>query len=277
VRTLRELTSMPLFVVLPDDSSTKLIGRCYEAGASGVFEWPKEAESLDRLLAEMLSIRLVRGPAERSETALARAVRARLRLQAGLDEVPKLEIRRGLVRASGTVDSLPVKKDVEECIAAVPGVKGVDVHALHVLPDPVPDREIRRTCRRLLRSSDQIDEKTISLSVDGGRMTFQGSVRDRRELDRLRILAANIRGVRDVEVDVVTSKERKRLDRRAASRLAKIVEEVFSGDQIRLSFFGGVAVLTGGVRNLRTRRAIEEFLAGDPLVERVVNKLEVES
>ena len=77
-------------------------------------------------------------------------------------------------------------------------------------------------------------------------------------------LAANIRGVRDVKLDVVTSKERKKLDRKAASRLVKIVEDVFPGEQVRLTFFGGVAVLTGKVRKLRARRAIEEFLAGDP-------------
>jgi osmotically-inducible protein OsmY len=276
VETLRERTSLPLFAVLSEGSSTAQVRRCYAAGASGVFEWPREADLLDRYLAEVLSLRLIRGAAEKPETALARAVRARLKQLPGLVEVPRLEVRRGIVRASGTVDSLPVKRDVEECIAAVPGVSGVDTGALHVVPDPVPDQEIRRTCRRLLRASDGIDERAVSISVDGGRLILRGSARDRRELGRLQALAANIRGVRDVAVEVVASKRHKELDRRAASRLTRIVEDVFPGQRVALSFFGGTAVLTGEVRTLRVKRAIEGFLDGEPRVERVVNKLEVQ-
>jgi hypothetical protein len=92
----------------------------------------------------------------------------------------------------------------------------------------------------------------------------------------LQALAANIRGVRDVAVEVVASKREKQLDRRAASRLARIVEDVFPGQQVGLTFFGGTAVLTGKVPTLRVKRAIQGFLDGEPRLERVVNKLEVQ-
>jgi osmotically-inducible protein OsmY len=148
---------------------------------------------------------------------------------------------------------------------------------LHVIPAPVSDQEIRRSCRRLLRSGRRVDEKGISLSVDRGQLVFKGSDENRQQLGRLQKLAANLRGVRDVRVEVIVSKEKRGLDQRATSRLGKLVSEVFPGQDVELSLFGGVAVLTGTIRNLRARRAVEAFVAEDPMVTRVVNKLEVES
>lgn len=276
VRTARvRAPEVPLFVVLADDPPSRIVRRLYESGVAGVFEWPREKNLLPRFLAEMLSLRIVRGRAARADTALARAVRTHLKLLLRLPALPSVESRDGLIWLRGEVDSLAAKRDVERCVAAVPGVRGLDTDAIRVAPEPVPDAAIRRALRRLLRRSDAVDERTLSLSVDAGRVALTGTVQDRREMLHLADLATNLQGVRDVELRILVAERATRANRSAARRLAGLLEDVFPNEELRVAFFRGVAVLTGQVSKLEVKRSVGRFVAEDDAVERVVNKLEV--
>jgi osmotically-inducible protein OsmY len=273
IAAIRQGSGLPVFAVVPANASGRAIRRLYEAGAAGVFASARVDARLALYLAEVLSLRLARGPARGPDTALARTVRAHLKLLP--HETPAVEARRGLIRVWGTVDSLPARQDVEACIAAVPGVRGLDASALHVLPAPATDAEIRRAARRLLRASPGIDERTLSFSVDRGHVVLSGTVASRQQARRLSDLASQLRGVRSVELRVEASAPRAASDRQIAARLQGIVRDLFPASDIGLRFFGGAAVLTGRVANLRTKRAVEAFVAEDDAVERIVNLLDV--
>lgn len=275
--SVRRTLPLPAFVVLPDDPPGRRVRELYEAGAAGVFTWPRADDRLGLYFAEALSLRLARGPARGPDTALARTVRAHLRLLPSdtLPEAPRIEVRRGHVRVWGNVESLSAKRDVEASIEAVPGVTGLDSSGLHVVPIPVSDTEIRRAGRRLLRASPGIDERTLTFSVDGGHVVLRGTASTRRELGRFSKLVSRLQGVRDVEVRAEVSTRKKASDRQVAARLGGVLDDLFSGSDIRLTFFGGIAVLTGRVANLRTKRAAAAFVAEDDAVDRVVNQLEV--
>lgn len=274
----RERTLLPSFAVVPEGTPDRAVRRLYESGAAGVFTSPGDDARLGLHFAEVLSLRLARGPARGPDMALARTVRAHLRLLPGATlpgEIPRVEARRGHIRVWGSVDSLPAKQDVEACIAAVPGVAGIDSSGLTVVPLPVSDAEIRRAGRRLLRASPGIDERTLTFSVDRGRVVLKGTAESRRELRRFSNLVSRLQGVREVEVRVEVSPKRKEGDRRVAARLGGVIKDLFSGSEIRVTFFGGIAVLTGRVSNLRTKRAVAGFVAEEDAVERIVNHLEV--
>ena len=56
------------------------IVKALAAGANAVIEWPREKELFAGILAETMGMSLVRGQASRPDVALARTVRAHLRL-----------------------------------------------------------------------------------------------------------------------------------------------------------------------------------------------------
>ncbi|NNL85625.1 MAG: BON domain-containing protein [Myxococcales bacterium] len=275
IEALRETARCPVFAVVSEQASSASIHKLYTAGASSVFEWPKEALLLARCLAEMLALRLVRGKAKKPDTALARTVRAHLKLVTGLIQTPHVDANDGFIRVSGEVDSLPLKREAERSIAGVPGVRGLNADALVVLPTPRSDAEIRRAGREILRGSPEVDSRTISLTVEGGSVTLRGTAEDRRELRRLERLVTGIAGVRNVVLEIEVSRERKAKERRVAGRLTRALASAFPNSAVRVTYFDGVAVAAGTSKTLREKRAVLEFLSDDRAVSRAVDKVDV--
>jgi osmotically-inducible protein OsmY len=272
---LREHLTVPLFVIVGDGCSGAAVRKLYEGGAAGVFEWPKEGLLLARFLAEMLALRFARGRAGKADQALARTVRTHLKLLPGLQEVPRVEARDGVVRASGSVESLTLKQEIERCVSGVPGVRGLDVGSLHVLGARVPDRQIRSAARRLLEISPDLDARTLSVTVEAGRLTLHGSTASMRELRRLEELAARISGVRSVTLDINVSDAAQRADRSTAQRLNRALDALFPDDEVRAACFGDTTVLTGSTSTLRTRREIARVVSELPGVTKLVDKIQV--
>jgi len=272
---LRDAPAVPVFVVVHDKLSDRSIRKLYEAGAAGVFEWPREALLLGRVLAGMLALRLTRGRAKKPDVALVRTVRTHLKLLPGLHRLPTLESRDGFVTATGSVDTLRLKREVEQTISGVPGVLGLDVEGLHVVATPVSDHEIRRAARRLLQISPEIEARTLTASVEAGQLTLEGSVKSRPDLMRLEELATGIDGIRNLELRVSVSARKHRVDRTAARRLRETISLTFPHENVRVAYFRGIAVLTGETSNLRVKNAIAAFMRNHQAVLRVVNKLEV--
>jgi len=276
VGAVRAASALPVFAVVSDESPGARIRRLYAAGASSVFEWPRESLMLGRFLAEMLALTFVRGRAARPDTALARTVRAHLKLLPGLDAPPHVEAHGGVVRAGAELGSLALKREVERCIAGVPGVRALDTRALHVVPEaPVPDARIRRDARRLLDARPEVGPGTVSVSVRNGMLALQGTAESPGERRRIERLVTGIRGVREVDLRLVVSRSRKREDRRAARRLAGAVAAAFPDADVRVAYFGGVAAVSGTAPTLRVRREIHDLVEDDAAVDRVVDKIDV--
>jgi hypothetical protein len=265
---------LPVYAVVDDDTAPSAVRGLYRAGVAGVFAWPREGLLLARYIAEMLSLRLVRGPAHGADAALARAVRAHLR-HLPLAGLPlRVETDGDCVVLHGQVESLADRDEVEHRIAMMPGVASIDVGDVVVVPLPATDAEIRAACRRLIQA--QIPSGTVSATVQGGRIRFEGTSTDRAAGQRLRELAARLRGVREVEIAVRTSPADTRRDRGAQRRLRSLLETLFSQARFELAYHAGVAVLDGRVPTLHIKRAMQRVLEQDAAVQRVVNKLVVE-
>jgi hypothetical protein len=277
VRELRKLLDVPLYLIVSDEMVASKIRELYADGAAGVIDWPREGLVLARFLAEMLSLRLAHGRASGPDLALRRAVRARLRLLHGLHEEPRVAVERGIVTVSGRVDALPLKHEIEACIAAVPGVTGLSADGLYVVPEPVPDATIRRACRRVVGYADPAQLPTPSFSVDAGIVTLAGPAAARRELTRLRNLASRIRGVRDVHIETSPEPRTAANDRRTTSRLQRLLDDVLHDEDLHVSVVGGVAVVAGRARTLSQKRAATELLHEDREIHRVIDKIIVTS
>lgn len=276
LKALRSATEIPIFVVTGSWTSDASARRLYAAGVDGVFEWPSEARLIARFVAEMLALRFVRGRPNRPDAALARNVRAHLKLITGLTTLPHVETRDGVVRLSGQVDRLRLAREVDQVVMRIPGVRSLDLNDLNVVPQqPATDAQLRRAARRLLSSSSDFDPSTLMMSVEGGRLRIDGSIPSRSQARTLEERAAGILGLRAIENRAQVSRTAHRVDRGVARRLRSQLTDLFPEADVRVSFFEGTAVLAGGVPDLRTRREIVELVGESPSVERIVDKLDV--
>jgi osmotically-inducible protein OsmY len=275
LETLRTLTEAPAYLIVGEGMSDRAIRRCYEAGAAGVFEWPLEALLIGRYIAEMLALRMVHGRAEKSDTSLARTVRTHLKLLPGLTELPTIRARDGVVSPQGAVESLRMKREIERCLINVPGVRSVDLSGLNVLPVAVPEDRIRRSARRLLEASPDLDPSTIALSLQEGQLIIEGRAPSAQAVRLFEERAAGIAGLRGVANRTRVAKNVRRADRGAARRIRSNLETAYPGRDVQVSYFDATALLSGTVESLRTRQEIREMVSEDPAVERVIDKIDV--
>jgi osmotically-inducible protein OsmY len=276
VGTLHQILerSVPVAMLVPSNTSTNTIRRIYAAGAAVVFEWPRESLVLARVLAEMLGFELVRGAARKGDAALARAVVAHLRLVSPHLANLGVEIDGGVVWLGGAVDRLSQRHDAEQTVAAIPGVRGVLARGVRVRAR-VPDREIRQAVRRLLDRAAAPSGATVAIAVDAGTVALAGSVASKHDGDEVVDLVARIRGVKEIENDLVPSRARQAGDASVATHLRKIVRTIAPDERIDVAYFGGIAVLTGRVSSMSTRRVLTRAAGRLASVRRVIDKLVV--
>jgi osmotically-inducible protein OsmY len=261
--------------VVPDATTEPQVRRIYERGASAVFFWPREALILPRALVEMIAMVRVRGRASKPDQALARAVRAHLRLVPEVESGVRVEVKQGIAFLSGETSLLWKKQVAEDGAAAVPGIKSAVAHDLHVARSDVSDRSLASRVRRLLSDTSQVEESTLVVRVERGYLTLAGSVSSRFELNRVVDLLANVRGVRGIDRLAVVSSKQQRRDRAAAKRLRQVVANRFPDEEVSVAFFGSVAELSGQVDRLRRKKEVERVVADQDAVDRVINKIDV--
>jgi hypothetical protein len=276
IRGEKNGSAVPVFVVVADDTSDRKVRQTYEAGATAVFHWPREALILPRLVAELLGVALVRGRAKGPRIALNRTLTAHLRLVPWSTAGVRASAQDGGgVQLSGAVSTYWRKREIERLVARIPGVTRIFSTQLYVEPSARSDRQIARAVRSTLRNTTAVDDATVSVAVHGGTVTLAGTVSDRRELARILELVSNVAGVRDLTNALVVSNRVKRQDSATARRLNGAVSQWFPTADVTATVFAQAAVLTGSVPNLSKRLELEEFVGQDPAVVRVINKLDI--
>ena len=276
IRDAKHGRALPLFAVVANDTSDPGVRQIYEAGATAVFQWPREALLLPRLVAELLGVALVRGRASGPNTALNRTLTAHLRLipwsTAGVRAAAK---NLGEVHLSGAVTTYWRKREIERLVARIPGVTRIVSTELRVEPTQHTDRQIARAVRSTLRNTTAVDEATVSVAVHNGAVSLAGTVSDRRELERILELVSNVAGVRDLADSLVVSSKAKQRDGATARRLSGALSKWFPRERITVTVFARVAVIAGKVRDLSRRLELEGFVGQDPAITRVINKIDV--
>ncbi len=264
-----------IFALVDDGISGAKARLLYGDGATAVFEWPQDGLVFSRLVVELLAVDLVHGTMSETDAALARTIRAHLKIVRGYGRRLRVRVDAGVSFVSGSVRHLWQKKRIEEMVSNIPGVRSVVVRWLLVDSSDRTDAQIRRSILRLISEASDIDETTLAVNVERGYVTLAGSVTDRRELNRVGWLLANVKGVRHVDRLAVMSQSQKQHDHVAARRLRMTLSHLFPDQKANATFFGGVAVLSGTVERLSTRLYIQSIIEDDDAVQRVINKIEV--
>lgn len=274
----RRHRGLPVFVVAPQDEPDDRVGRLYRRGATAVFAWPLERGLLPGVMGELLGVEPRPSLPSDADRSLERAIRARLGVLGRAEKELRIAVRNGVALLAGRVDKLWKVRFLDNDIAHVPGVRATDARKLEVKPSGLPDRDIARSLRILLRGVSSIEDRTLSVSVHAGHAVLMGTVINREEWLHALELITMVDGVRSVTNRTVEAPRRKRSDRALAKRLQERLSMLVPASEgIRVAVLGEVAVLRGKTPLLATRREAETIIARDASIARIVNKIEVSS
>jgi osmotically-inducible protein OsmY len=231
---------------------------------------------------------LVRASSEAGTTAQVKAALA-LSERVNAFEID-VENRGGTVTLQGTVPSEEARSLAGAIAASTRGVRAVH-NELTIDPATRPDPELTRMAARVadleiqagvqeaLLAEPAIQPATVSVQVDGGRVTLAGQVHEPAQRYRAELAVRSVQGVQGVENRLAVDEPATPAD--ADARLARSVEfelystRAFDLESIQIAASHGAIGLSGNVRSLAERLLAERIAAHVEGVVMVSNELEV--
>lgn len=183
---------------------------------------------------------------------------------------------------SGTVDSLRMKRDIEDLTFDISGVYAIQ-NDLEVVPEPeeepLNDGEIKTRIEDVLAWDSDIDLSRIEVRVTGGIVTLKGNVDENWKVMYTLSKAEELEGVVDVLNELSVVPESDIEDEAIARDLMSAFERNFSidPDPIELRVEDGKVYLEGSVRNNHEETEVYNTAIQTPGVEKVINNMVVQS
>ncbi len=193
----------------------------------------------------------------------------------------QVKVRDGRVVLSGTVPTHSARRAATMACLKIEGVRYVQNEITVVsAPDVVPeDEEVRSAIHSHLEGNPEIDADYITVSVDSGQVVLKGTVDSYLSRVLAENLAADVRGVTEVnnELAVVTSDsyedEAIAGDIRAALGRDFRIEE----NSVQVAVRNGLVTLSGTVPNWSAYFAAQEITETTAGVKDVYNRLKLMS
>ncbi len=188
-----------------------------------------------------------------------------------------VETRSGVVKLMGQVENLAARTFAVAEAKKVHGVRGV-IDEIDVIPMHRPDDQIAGELRRRLENSDAVVARNLAVAVHEGVATLSGEIPDWNQKEEARLLASEVRGVKDVvDNSQIHSGERINDERLAAESRATLQRDVFLVDlPISVAVHDGAITITGSVGNLYEKERAGRRMLWQRGVKSVTNKLHVE-
>jgi osmotically-inducible protein OsmY len=192
----------PVLLVVEQALSAAQARALHAAGAAVVLAWPAEVRLLPGLLLSLRRSTLAARREQSADVALDEAVVARIAVDATPAEL-SCRVVDGTAILRGRTDSPWRARRLRDLVANVPGVERVEDHALEVVPPEVPDEELERTVRDVIRSALGDAAATVAVEVHAGAITLTGTLDGPAELRMLETVVENVPGVVGLELHIV--------------------------------------------------------------------------
>jgi len=183
----------------------------------------------------------------------------------------------GIVTLTGSVSNLAAKNYAVREAKKIRGVKAV-IDSITVAPAYRTDSEITADVRRRILNSTTIESKSLTVKVNDGSVTLGGTVGSWAEVDQGNLLATQVRGVKEVQNNLVSDYAAKRSDQEVKDdAIAALNRDVYtSGMPITVSVSNGIVALKGSVGNAYEKSRAEEKARWIDGVKKVDNGLVVD-
>jgi osmotically-inducible protein OsmY len=206
-------------------------------------------------------------------------IRAELEWDSRLNDSPiNAIVLNGHVILSGSVNSYPKKINAEKVARKVVGVKSVDNELEINIPENFQrtDDEIAKSVKNMIKWNTSTDENRINVKVKSGWVILEGEVNWEYQRSKARILAEDISGVKGVtNLITIVSHSTNSLDAAENIKAALRRNRYLNTNKIKVEVEDGVAILTGEVRTLAEKGAVETTAWSSSGITNVINKLTV--
>lgn len=183
----------------------------------------------------------------------------------------------GIVTLSGNVDKLAAKKYADLEAKKIDGVLGV-IDKITVLPVWRSDTDIRNAVRRRILNSTVIESEGISVKCINGKVAISGKVDSYAEEKEAELIASEVRGVKEVENNIMTEWTTTRSDEEIKNDVvATLKRDVYLVDlPITVTVDDAVVTLEGTVGSVYEKDRAYDDAHWIRSVKSVHNKLKVE-
>lgn len=192
----------------------------------------------------------------------------------------KVAVNKATVVLTGTVPTYADKQLAEKDALMVPGVKSVDnrlkIRYIGLLVNP-SDSDITANIKNALLWNSSLDASRISVIVNGGMVTLDGSVDSYDEKTKTDELTADVVGVLGITNKLEVIPEKSAMD----DSILKDISSAFKRNKIntrsiRFKVNHGVVTISGSVADWSVYRAIEDIVHYTGGVTSVNNGLLIE-
>jgi osmotically-inducible protein OsmY len=187
--------ALPVLVVVDDDFDDERARGLHTAGAAAVLAWPSEVRLLPGLVLELSDASLAVRRTQPEDAALGDAVGARIAVDATPAAELRCEVAGGTAILRGETDSRWRAHRLVELVGNVPGVEHVEARGLHVIPPVVPDEELERTVRDVIRSAMGDAITGVEITTCAGEVILAGTLDSDEARRRLEGVVENVPGV----------------------------------------------------------------------------------
>jgi osmotically-inducible protein OsmY len=194
---------LPVLVVVDGGFDDARARRLYEAGAAVVIEWPAEVLFIPPLVLELRDVSVAARRSQPADVSLGEVVNARIAADESLTTEIHCRVIGDTAIVRGEVDSLWRVRRIRDVVQHVPGIEHVDTHGLHVVPPAVPDEELGRTVRDVIRSAMGDAIAKVHVSTHAGEVTLTGTLPTDAGRRQLESVVENVLGVTRIDDRIV--------------------------------------------------------------------------
>ena len=187
-----------------------------------------------------------------------------------------LSTENGIVTLSGTVDNLAARNRADLEAKKIRGVRGV-INEISVTPSFRSDVDIASHVRRRILNDAVIESEGIRVTSVNGKVTLHGDVATWSEAQQATLLASEVRGVKEVENEILPKYTTQRSDQEIKNdAMAALGRDVYLVDlPITVAVEDAVITLTGSVGSPFEQDRAARNVRWISHVKSVKNELEV--
>ena len=183
----------------------------------------------------------------------------------------------GIVTLSGSVNNLAARKYADMEAKKIDGVLGV-VDRISISPSWRSDTDIRNAVQRRILNSAVIESEGISVKCVDGKVTLSGKVDTYSQEKEAELLASEVRGVKEVEDNIITEWTTKRSDQEIKSDAVAVLDrDVYLNDlPITVTVKDRIITLKGSVGSAYEKDRAKNEVRWIRNVKSVKNNLKIE-